>query len=91
MAITTAPEPPIIVNGTTLPATLFTFLRYLIVTTGTALVTSGRLPADQLEGLVTTLITAATFGYGVWKSKQRQGQLIVAADAAPDRVAKVVR
>jgi hypothetical protein len=89
MTITTAPEPPIVVNGTTLPATLAAVLRYLVAMAGASLVTSGTLRVDQIEGLVTVVITLATFGYGIWRTNQKQGDLITAARSADDRVAVV--
>jgi hypothetical protein len=34
--------------------------------------------------VTTIVITAASIGYGIWKTHQRKAQLVAAADAAPN-------
>jgi hypothetical protein len=80
---------PITVNGTTLPAVAAAGLRYLIATAGTYAVAKGWVDANNIEGIATILITAATVLYGLYRTRSKQAELITTAEAAPDRVAKV--
>jgi hypothetical protein len=83
-------QTPITVSGNALPTTLASLLRYLVATLGTFLVAKGYVNAENLDGIATLAVTAATVGYGVYKSHQNRSKLIVAAEAAPNSVAKVV-
>lgn len=80
---------PILVNGETLPAALAAGLRYLIAMLGTYAVGRGWVQPENVEGIATVLLTAATVAYGVWRTRQKQAQLVVAAEAAPNTVARV--
>lgn len=82
-------DKPIIVNGAVLPSTLAAALRYAIALGGPLLIQRGILPADSLEGVTTIIVTAATVGYGLWKTHQRKSQLVTVAEAAPNSVAVV--
>lgn len=83
------PTPPIQVSDSTLPTTLAAVLRYAVTNLCTALVASGYLPADQVEGVLTLILAVATFLYGLYKTRQNRAALITTAEAAPDRVAQV--
>jgi hypothetical protein len=81
---------PIVVGESALPTTLAAALRYGISILGTFLVARGIIPAENIEGIITLLITVATVGYGLWKTHSNRAKLTVAAEAAPNNVAKVV-
>lgn len=80
---------PIVVNGNTLPAVLAAGLRYLIATAGTFAVARGWVSAESLPGIATVIATLATVAYGLYKTRQTREHLVVAAQAAPNTVAKV--
>ena len=81
--------PPLIVNGTVLPAALAALLRYAIALVGTYLVSAGAVDEGSLEGITTILITLATVAYGVYRTRKTKAQLVVTAAAAPNSVAQV--
>jgi hypothetical protein len=85
----TRPAAPIVVNGQSLPAVLAAALRYLIATGGTFAVARGWVDPENIEGIATMLITVATVAYGLYRTRKKQQQLVVAADAAPNSVARV--
>jgi hypothetical protein len=80
---------PIEVSGTTLPTVLATVLRYLVTTFGAFAVGRGWVEAENVEGIVTILVTVATAAYGIWKTRKAKNELIVTAEAAPNSVARV--
>lgn len=85
------PEPtqPIIVGESALPTTLAAALRYAIVTGLTYAVGRGWIDADNVEGITAALIAVAVAGYGLYKTHSNRAKLTVAAEAAPNTVAKV--
>lgn len=76
------------VTSGTLP--LAAAIRYALVMLGTFAVGRGWVPADNIEGIITTVLTVGTALYGLYRTYRNKQKLIVTADAAPDRVAKVV-
>lgn len=82
--------PPIRVNGSKLPAQLSASLRLGIGMLGSYAVGAGWVKPENVDGIATLILTLATVAYGIWRTGHKQSQLITAAEAAPDRVAKVV-
>jgi len=82
-------DKPILVNGSSLPALASAAVRYVVVTGGTWAVAKGWVEADQLEGIATVAVTVATAAYGLWRTRRTKQQLIITAEAAPNRVAIV--
>jgi hypothetical protein len=64
-------------------------LRYLIAMAGTFAVARGWVDAENVDGIVTAAVTIGTVLYGLWRTHRAKQDLVVAADAAPDRVAIV--
>lgn len=83
-------QKPIVVGESALPTTLAAALRYGISILATFLVARGIIPAENVEGVVTMLVTVVTVGYGLYKTYSNRAKLTVAAEAAPNSVAKVV-
>jgi hypothetical protein len=84
-----AASTPIVVGEHALPTTLAAAFRYAISILGTFLVARGIIPVEHIEGVITLILTAATVGYGLYKTHQNRKKLIVTADAAPNSVAVV--
>lgn len=82
--------PPIVVSDNPLPATLAAFLRYAVGLAGSFAVGRGYVDAESLPGITTIVVTVATVAYGIFRTHQNRKNLIKAADAAPNSVAKVV-
>jgi len=82
-------DKPIEISGMTLPATLAALLRYLLATVGSFAVGRGWIPAESVEGIITMIIVIATVAFGLWKTRQKQAQLITAGEHAPNSVAVV--
>lgn len=83
------PDTPIVVNGTVLPAALAAALRYLITMIGTFAVAKGWVKAENLDGILTVIVTLATVGYGLYQTYRRKADLVTTAEAAPNTVAIV--
>lgn len=81
--------PPIQVNGSTLPATLGAALRYGVATLGTFLVSKGYVNAENIDGIATLAVTVVTVLYGLYRTHNKQTQLITTAEAAPNSIAQV--
>ena len=79
----------IVVNENTLPVVAGTAIRYAVTTLGAFAVGKGWLGAEDIEGILALLIVISTVGYGIYKSRQRQKNLVITAKAAPDAVARV--
>lgn len=80
---------PIIVNGSIVPAALFTLLRQLVLTASGYLLGKGALDGEVAEAAAWLLIFAGTLAYGQFKGWLERRQLIAVAEAAPDSVAVV--
>lgn len=85
----TAPQTPIQVSPHALPDTLAALFRYVIATVGAYLVGAGYVDAENIDGIATLLFTIATVAYGLYQTHRKKRELVVAAEAAPDRVAQV--
>lgn len=81
-------SPPMEVSSNTLPAAAA--FRYLIVTMGSFAVGRGWVQADQLPGIATAMVTIGTAAYGLYQTFRNKQKLVVAAEAAPNSIAKVV-
>lgn len=81
------PNLPIQVDSNTMP--LAAAARYLVTILGTFAVARGWVDADNVDGIITALVTLGTVGYGLWQTHQRKVQLVATASAAPDSVAVV--
>lgn len=84
------PNQPITVSGTTLPNIAAAGLRYTVATFGSYAIGKGWVEPDQIEGIATAIVTVATVVYGLWRTRKNKQNLIVAAEAAPNAVARVV-
>ena len=84
-----APNPPITVNGSTIPATGAALFRYALTILGTWAVAAKWVKPEDVEGIITILATLGTAAYGLWRTNHKQGQLIEIADQVHDSVAKV--
>lgn len=82
-------DKPIVVGTSTLPTTLAAALRYGISLLGTFLVARGYVDADNVDGILTMLVTIATVAYGLFKTRQNRAKLIITAGASPNKVAVV--
>lgn len=82
-------DTPIVVNGSTLPATLSSAIRWLLGLGLTFAVGRGWISQENVEGVGAAIIAIGVALYGIYQTNKRQGQLIVTADAAPNNVAKV--
>lgn len=80
---------PIEINGVTLPTTLAALLRYLVATFGAFAVGKGWIQPENIEGIATIVVVFATVGFGLYKTRAKQAELIVAGSAAPNNVAVV--
>lgn len=80
-------ERPIQVSASTLPAA--GALRYLLVMLGTFAVGHGWVDAENVEGIVTVVITIGTAIYGLYRTWDTKAKLVVAGNAAPDSVVQV--
>ena len=83
------PDTPIVVNGTVLPAALAAALRYLITMLGTFAVAKGWVKAENIDGILTVIVTLATVGYGLLKTYRTKANLVTTAEAAPNYIAQV--
>jgi hypothetical protein len=79
------PDTPIEVDAGTVPVAAA--VRYIIAMLGTFAVGRGWVDADNVDGIVTVIITLGTVGYGLWRTHRRKADLVTAASAAPDNVA----
>lgn len=98
-----ADEKPIDVSPSTLPDQAFALMRQLVLIFGGAATLMTLFGQRDVEGIleflqssdflqaVVAALTLAALIYGNLKSRWRKQQLITAADAAPDRVARVVK
>lgn len=84
-------DTPITVKEHTLPEPVSAALRYLIAIGLPMAIQRGYLPADSTEGVTAMIITAATVGYGLWRTYQQRKKLVAVAEAAPDTIAVVIR
>ncbi len=81
-------DKPIEVTSNTIP--IAAGLRYALVMLGTFAVGRGWVPQENIEGIVTTVLTVGTALYGLYRTYRNKQKLVVAADAAPNSVARVV-
>ena len=82
-------EQPIVVNHAALPTALGAALRYILGILGPFAVAQGWVDAENIDGIVTLLMSAAVVAYGLYKTYKQKKQLVVTANAAPDSVAVV--
>lgn len=83
-------DTPITVTDSTLEGQVTTLARYLLTTFGGFALGKGWIDSDMMQ-LLTGLVTiAAPTAWGIWKTYTSKLQRIELADAAPNRVAKVV-
>ena len=82
-------DPPIEVTGSTLPPMAATLLRYALATLATYLVTSGYLPEGSVEGVIATITGFAAVGYGIWKTRHKQSQLIKVEPLLPNSIIRL--
>lgn len=81
--------PPIKITGSTLPPMATVLVRYALVTLCAYLVSSGVLPEGSVEGVIVTIMGAATVGYGIWKTRHKQSQLIALERHVPNSIARL--
>lgn len=82
-------DPPIAVTGSTLPPMAATLVRYALVTLCTMLVSRGILPEGSVEGVSASLLGVAVVGYGLWKTRSKQSQLIALERHVPNSIARL--
>jgi len=80
---------PIIVNGSIVPAALFTLLRQIVLTASGYFLGKGSLDGEVAEATAWLLVFGGTLAYGQLKGWLERRQLIAVAEAAPDTVAVV--
>ncbi len=83
-------QPPIEIDKTPLRMGAATGLRYIISLGLTYAAGKGWLPAEQVGEIAGQLVALILAAYATYKSFTRQTETILAADAADNRVAKVV-
>ncbi len=84
-------ETPIIVNGSAIPATILTVLRYVLTALGGVLVTNNVLPTDtNVDQIVGAFLILAATVWGAYRSKTNNDQKVTMAEKLPDRIAEVV-
>lgn len=89
MAIPNAPEAPIRVNPSAIPAAVYSLLRSVLSVLGSVAVSLHWIPPERLDGIVTMILVAASIGYGAWKHYKKSANLIVLEPYAPNSVAQV--
>lgn len=58
-----------------LPAAAVAFIRQLVLMAGPTLVATGKVDAGSIEGIATIVVTAASLGWGLYKTYQRQRRI----------------
>lgn len=85
-------DPPLIVNPSALPDQAGALIRIGLIALGSSLITHGWLPAgsdvNAIAGAVLSVIGAV---WALYKATRSKAKLVVAAEAAPNRIAQVTR
>lgn len=82
---------PITVNPDPMVSQLATAGRYLLTIIGGYAIARGWLDAGAVEFVTAIALTIVPLAYGVWRTYRERRLLVVAANAAPDQVARVAR
>jgi hypothetical protein len=82
--------PPIEVTDNTLDGQITTLARYLVTAIGSYALGRGWIDGHMLQLLVALVTVIAPTAWGIYKTFVHKTQLITVAEAAPNRVAKVV-
>lgn len=88
--MSTAVTPPMEVTDNTLVGQLTTLARYILTSFGSYALGKGWIDDELLQLLVGLTAVVVPTAYGVYKSYTNKTRLIIAADAAPDNIAKVI-
>jgi hypothetical protein len=80
---------PIIVNPSSTAGQAGTAARYLLTAAGAWAIGKGYITDQTLQAITTLVTIIAPAAYGMWRTYHSKRQLVVAADAAPNSVARV--
>lgn len=81
---------PIIVNDGTAGASLGATLRYLLTAAGSFAIGKGWVTGETMQAITALVTVVAPTVWGIYRALSNKKKLIVAADAAPNSVARVV-
>lgn len=82
---------PITVNPDPMISQLATAGRYLLTIIGGYAIARGWLDAGAVEFITAIALTVVPLAYGVWATWEERRLLVLAAEAAPDLIARVAR
>ena len=83
------PQTPIIVSDGTATPTLGALLRYLLTAIGAFAIGRGWVTDETMQAITALATVVAPTAYGIYLSWKNKRKLIVAAEAAPNTVARV--
>lgn len=81
---------PIVVNDGTTTPTLGALLRYILTAVGAFAIGRGWVTDETMQAITALVTVVAPSAYGIYLSFKNKKKLLVAAEAAPNSIAKVV-